>query len=80
MGSNFNLHLIVRNVLVLGGQYLSRREIVFFVPVNPRNESHKDPEYIDFSAPRLTRYLQNAWKRHQDTVFWVDIDPGIKEG
>ena len=45
-----------------------------------RNEDHKDPEYIDFSAPRLARYLQNAWKRHQDAVFWVDIDLGIKEG
>ena len=22
----------------------------------------------------------NAWKRHQDTVFWVDIDLGIREG
>ena len=59
---------------------LSRRQTVFFLPVNPRNEDHKDPEYIDFSAPRLARYLQNAWKRHQDAVFWVDIDLGIKEG
>ena len=24
--------------------------------------------------------MQNAWKRHQDTVFWVDIDLGIREG
>ena len=47
---------------------------------NPRNESHRDPEYIDFSVPRLARYLHSAWKRHQDAVFWVDIDLGIKEG
>ena len=40
----------------------------------------KDPEYIDYSVPRLARYLQNAWKRHQDTVFWIDIDLGIREG
>ena len=59
---------------------MSRRQTVFFLPVDPKNEDHKDPEYIDFSAPRLARYLQNAWKRHQDTVFWVDIDLGIKEG
>ena len=32
-----------------------------------------------YSAPRLARYLQNAWKRHQDTVFLVDIDLGIRE-
>ena len=58
---------------------MSRRQSVFFLPVDPRKEDHKDPECIDYSAPRLARYLQNAWKRHQDTVFWVDIDLGIRE-
>ena len=53
---------------------------MFFLPVDPRKEDHKDPEYIDYSATRLARYVQNAWKRHQDTVFWVDIDLGIREG
>ena len=53
---------------------------MFFLLVDPRNEDHKDPEYIDYTAPRLARYLQNAWKRHQDAVFWVDIDLGIREG
>ena len=53
---------------------------MFFLPIDPRNESHKDPEYIDFSVPRLARYMHKAWKRHQDAVFWVDIDLGIKEG
>ena len=43
-------------------------------------ESHKDPEYIDFSVPRLARYVHSAWKRHQDAVFWVDIDLAIREG
>ena len=80
VGSNFNPHSIVRNGLVPGGQNLSRRQTVFFLPVDPRNEDHKDPKYIDYSAPRLARYLQNAWKRHQDAVFWVDIDLAIKEG
>ena len=80
VGSTFNLYSIVSNGLVPGGQNLSRRQTVFFFPVDPRNESHKDPEYIDFSAPRLARYMHRAWKRHQDAVFWVDIDLGIKEG
>ena len=60
-------------------QNLSRRQTVFFLPVDPRDESHRDPEYIDFSVPRLARYVHKAWKRHQDAVFWVDIDLGIKE-
>ena len=76
--STFNLYSIVS--LVPGGQNLSRRQTVFFLPVDPRNESHRDPEYIDFSIPRLVRYMHKAWKRHQDAVFWVDIDLGIKEG
>ena len=60
VGSNFNLHSIVRNGLVPGSQNLSRRQYVFFLPVDPRNEDHKDPEYVDYSAPRLARYLQKC--------------------
>ena len=80
VGSAFNNYSIVSNGLVPGVQNLSRRQTVFFLPVDPRNESHRDPEYIDFSVPRLARYMHKAWKRHQDAVFWVDIDLGIKEG
>ena len=74
VGSTFNLYSIVSNGLVLGGQNLSRRQTVFFLLVDPRNE------YIHFSVPRLAQYMHKAWKRHQDAVFWVDIDLGIKEG
>ena len=81
VGSNFNLYSIISNGLILGGQNLSRRQSVFFLPVDPRNESRRDPENIDYSVPRHARYVQNAWKRHQDTVFCIDIDLGIiKEG
>ena len=81
VGSNFNISSILSNGLIPGGQNLSRRQSVFFLPVDPRDEKHRDPEYIDYSVPRHARYLQNAWKRHQDTVFWIDIDLGIiKEG
>ena len=80
VGSNFNLKSILSNGLIPGGQDLSKRQSVFFLPTNPRNENHKDPEYIDYSVPRLARYLQNTWKRHQDTVFWINIDLGIREG
>ena len=81
LGSNFNLYSINSNGLIPGGQNLSRRQSVFFLLVDPRDEDHKDPEYIDYSVPCHARYLQNRWKRHQDTVFWIDIDLGIiKEG
>ena len=69
IGCTFNWYLEVKN--------LSRRQTVFFLPVDPRDESHKDPEYIAFSVPLLARYLHSAWKRHQGAVFWVVIDLAI---
>ena len=80
VGCTFNLHSIINSGLVLGGQKLSRRQTMFFLPVDPRDESHRDPERIDFSVPRLAQYMHSAWKRHQDAVFWVDIDLAISEG
>ena len=43
-------------------------------------KNRKDPEHIDFSLPRRARYVHSVWKRHQDAVFWVDIDLAIREG
>ena len=81
VGSNFNIPSILSNGLIPGGQELSTRQSVFFLPVDPREENHRDPKTIDYSVPRRARYVQNNWKRHQDTVFWIDIDHGIiKEG
>ena len=79
VGCTFNLHSVINNGLVLGGQILSRRQTVFFLLVGPRDKDHQDLEFIDFSVPRLARYVHCAWKKHQDAVFWVDIDLAIKE-
>ena len=68
IGCAFNLRSIISNGLIRGGQDLSRRQTVFFLPVDPRDENHKDPEHIDFSVPRRAHFLHNAWKRHQDAV------------
>ena len=80
IGCAFNLHSIINNGLILGGQDLSRRQTVFFLPIDPRDKNHKDPEHIDFSAPRRARYVHSAWKNHQDAVFWVDVNLAIREG
>ena len=32
------------------------------------------------NVPRHAQYLHNAWKRHQDAVFWVDINLAIEKG
>ena len=68
VGCAFNLHSIINNGLIPEGQDLSRRQTVFFLSIDPRDESHKDPEHIDFSVPRRARYVHSAWKRHQDAV------------
>ena len=80
IGCAFNLHSIINNGLVLGGQDLSRRKTVFFLPIDPRDETHKHLKHIDFSVPRRERYVHSAWKRHQDAVFWVDIDLATTKG
>ena len=79
-GCAFILHSIINNGLIPGGQNSSKRQTVFFLPIDPRDKNDKDPEKIDLNFPRRAQYLHNAWKRHQDAVFWVDIDLAIKEG
>ena len=80
IGCAINLHSILNSGLIQGGQNLSKRQTVFFLPVDPMNEEHKDPEKVDLKAPRLARYLQTAWKKHQNTVYWVDIRLAQKKG
>ena len=80
VGCAFNLHSIINSGLILGGHNSSKRQTVFFLPVDPRDKSHKDPDEIDLNVPRHAQYLHNAWKRHQYAVYWVDIDLAIQKG
>ena len=67
IGCAFNLHS-------------SKRQTVFFSPIDPRDEGHQDPATIDFNEPRRAQYMHRAWKKHQDAVFWVDINLAIQKG
>ena len=80
IGCAFDLHSIINNGLIPGGQNSSKRQTVFFLPIDPRDKEHQDPEHIDFSVPRRAQYLHSAWKKHQNAVFWVDIDLAIQKG
>ena len=66
IGCAFNLHSVINSGLIPGGQNSSKRQTVFFLLVDPRDKSHKDPDEIDLNVPRHAQYLHNAWKRHQD--------------
>ena len=35
---------------------------------------------IDLNAPRRAQYMHNAWMKHQNTVYWVDINLALKKG
>ena len=73
VGCAINLHSIINSGLIPEGQILSNRQTVFFLPVDPMDQEHKDPDEIDLNAPRLAWYKQKVWKKHQNTVYWVDI-------
>ena len=66
--------------MIPGGQNSSKRETVFFLPIDPRDKGHQDPATIDLTVPRRAQYLHSAWKKHQDVVFWVDISLAIQKG
>ena len=47
---------------------IQARDRQYFLPIDPRDKKHKDPEMIDLNVPRREQYLHNAWKKHQYTV------------
>ena len=59
---------------------MNKRQTVFFLPVDPMDKIHKDPDVIDLSVPHHAQYVHKAWKRHQNTVYWVDIKIAIEKG
>ena len=80
VGCAINLHSIINSGLISGGQNLSNRQTVFFLPVDPMDKNHKDPDTIDLNAPRHAQYMHKAWKKHQNTVNWVAIRLAQKKG
>ena len=79
VGRAINLHSIHNSGLTPGGQNLSNRQTVFFLPVDPMDKNHKDPDVIDLGAPRLAQYMHKGWQKHQNTVYWVDINLDLKK-
>ena len=50
IGCAINLHSIMNSGLIPGGQNLSKRQTVFFTPVDPMNREHKDPDTVDLKS------------------------------
>ena len=80
IGCAVSLHSITNSGLIAGGQNQSKeRQTVLFTAVNPMNKDHRDPQELDLTKTRLASYKQK-WKRHQDTVSWVDIQLAQRKG
>ena len=79
VGCAINLQSIINSGLILGCQILNNRHTVFLLPVDPM-DNHEDPDTIDLNAPRHALYMHKAWKRHQNTVYWVDINLALRKG
>ena len=80
VGCAINLHSIINSGLMPGGQHMSNRQTVFFLLVDPMDKEHKDPDTIDLGAPRRAQSMHKAWKKHLNTVYWVDINLAQKKG
>ena len=79
VGCAIILRSIINSGLIPRGQNLSKRQTVFFL-TDSTDKERKDPETIDLNAPRLAQYMHTAWKKHQNTVYWVDINPPHQKG
>ena len=80
VGCAINLNSIINSGLIAGGQKLSNRQTVFFLPLDPMDKNHNDPDTIDLNAPLHAQHMHKAWKKHQNTVYWVDINLALKKG
>ena len=43
-------------------------------------KKHKNPDTIDLGAPRHAQYMHIYWKKHENTVYSVDINYAQKKG
>ena len=59
---------------------MSNRQTVFFLPVDSVDKNHKDPDTIDLNAPRHAQHMLQALKKHQNPVYWVDINLALRKG
>ena len=68
IGCAFNFHSIINNGLILGGQDSSKRQTVFFLPIDPRDKGHKDPENIDVVHNTCTVLGRNIKTRYIGSI------------
>ena len=78
MCSHFTFHHQFR--IDTGRTKFEQKTDSIFLLVDPMDKDHKDPDTIDLQAPSLAQYMHKAWKKHQNTVYLVDINLALKKG
>ena len=63
---------------MFGRRRRSKKEIPVLVDLMDKN--HKYLKVIDLNVPCHAQYSHNALKRHQDAIYWVDINLAQKKG
>ena len=70
MCNQFTLHHEFR--IDTGRTKFEQQTDSIFLPADPADKEHKDLSATDLGAPRRAHYMHKAWKKHQNTVHWVD--------
>ena len=79
VGCAINLHSIIKSGLIPEGHNLSNRQYSFFLWI-PWTKNTRILTRSTWEAPRLAQYMNKAWKKHQNTVYWVYINLPLKKG
>ena len=80
IGCAINLHSITNSGSIPGGQNFEQMTDGIRYVCGSYEQKQRDPNTIDLEAPRLVWYQQKKWKKHQNTVYWVDIKLAQKKG
>ena len=80
-GCAFNLHSIINNGLIPGRSKFKQKDRQYsFCPLIPEIKAIKILQRLTSINHVEHKYMHSAWKKHQDPVFWVDINLAIQKG
>ena len=48
--------------------------------MDPVDKNHKDLDTIDFIFSRHAQYMHKAQKKHQNAMYWVDVNLALRNG
>ena len=80
VGCAINFHSIINSGLIPGCQKSEQQTDSILSDCGSHGQNHEDPDTIDLNEPRHAQYMHKGWKKHQNTVYWVDINLALRKG